>query len=1326
MPDPRGRLSMEDIDAMLASRQGAQPAALPADRAAAILRATGQEPQPPVEPPQPAPPQPTPEEQLASQKQDLQQRKQMSAEDRHAMAEERMRIQSGLQVQDAHERAAEAAKQADMKRAAAQAEEDMINEEGKRLYGKNWSKISGYALASDKLRKQLLKDALKRHQVKPTLAESTQAGEAGSRRPLDAAAAAKPEPRYRPKIGPAPPDTSPQRVDLSKYQRPERQLVSKPAAFVAGLAGAPELGRQYGESPAYAAGQEASQAVTDLPLMTGGAALGGMAAGPGGAALGSTLGPTLTAAGRAPKGQEAEAAKAAFEQGVMYAPGAILAPEAVGALAGPTAGALTGSAAALAPAALEGRRPTAQELTFAALPLAHATAGNIAEARGLQHPERLAKLEADVARRKQTLSDLRAELEPERRSVERRKADVAQDMLTEERRKYLDRRQAQAGERTKATVGVAPLPPDEAAQVIRTEVGTKPLSEALKRGSTTRTVMEMRTGLEGEALDKAAQDAMTPEPVAASSGPNLGVAISSMKRLAKQSPDPVDLGLSTWIQDPQHTLSRAAPEAQAAGSDLLLTSVKLQRKTTQETQERLLPIYQLPRGQRALARNTLVDILDGATEADINARQDLQPGVKQAALALRKGFDADRAEMVDTYKRWGFTVPPDWGLEGYLPHIFPGEYLIKGRNGEVIGSAKSKLEALSIIRTDAKAHSRPADFYSVARKGWNPGDVVRVSRPRQWKIINDLADAAGVSQSDIHDALRGIIGAKESKTKFFANTLKRHGAKGYSEDIEFILQHYIRSKNRFIMLSDLNRRIQPLVQSLRRQGLKLTADEVEANLAQLWGTPSKMSQEFDATVSKLPGVGLIYRNGGLDRWARRLRGGMAFALLTNAKWWTLNNLQTLQTLLPIVSNREFARGLKLYVTPEGRQILQRHGVKYFASRFSEGVPLTERIKSPGLRKIARLGRELTGSELRNQEIAFLTMYDKGRKMGMSDEEAADYAILRGNIYTQFLPSEADMPKILRNPLGKTIFQFKRFQIKNIGIGLDVVRDRNYPAAAKWTAMQLLLGGSKVALKYGPVIGAGAYALSKLPTATPEHKRNLERLAAAPEYITLSQYDQLKRTYGEQVAGVVMYGLPGLLGVDLSGSINVLDTPRGDTLAEQIGNTVMGAPGQLAQSAVKAYATTTGPAETSPLERVGKDAASKLPIVRMLDGIRRIYQKDYDWNTPDGKRRFTADWQEALKQAGNFRSSDRSYDSAFIDAQFEVAKRRNKVLNLEAQRRIADSPEVGNAAERWNMLFPEFPITGDDVMARAKGRARGDEKQESERLTPRWFRRGYGE
>lgn len=647
---------------------------------------------------------------------------------------------------------------------------------------------------------------------------------------------------------------------------------------------------------------------------------------------------------------------------------------------------------------------------------------------------------------------------------------------------------------------------------------------------------------------------------------------------------------------------------------------------------------------------------------------------KQVITEFRKKA-ADWDEAVDmsavkaeVSKRVAKAIPDDWGLSDYLPHIFPGFYKITDAKGNIIGTANTKLEAKYLLNDLATA-GQEMKGVKVESKSFFDTDLLHLFKGRVQRTYESIAKDSALGDDEIAAAVRGEYGVSK-KFKFFGSLIERQGkSSGYTKDLITILDTYDRGIERWMQLSDVAQKVTPTLRELNAKGYPNLSRMLESTLQQLWGYRAPISTLFDSTIAGIPVLRDIIAPYALDRMVRGTQSLVVNAFLTlNPRFHAVNATQLATTLWPIADGSDITRAIRLRTLPEGKALLEAHGI-------SSGS------------KVAELGKTLGPTERINQETAFLTMYNRARSYGLSDEAAASYGKLRGNVYSQFLGLVTDQPYVFQKakfltPLDLSTM-FLRFPIKQYEMLMDLVKDKNFPGAAKWMATNLLLGGFKAA-----TMGQAGWLTYKL-------------------------YKDIEREYGKGVADVFHVGLPALAGVDVSSSVMLFNPPMGDNFAEKVGNLLGGPVGSVLSSVVGAAVNSAAP-EPNAAKRAFNALVQRVPLGRELDALRRLWEQDYELKDPVGRLRYKAETKDIVKRLLGARTLTDADLDTFASATLEVREKRDDVLNYVASRHgqallsgvdLGESMKAAVAKEvdSWNSLWPEFPISGEEIVERATKR-----------------------
>ena len=630
-------------------------------------------------------------------------------------------------------------------------------------------------------------------------------------------------------------------------------------------------------------------------------------------------------------------------------------------------------------------------------------------------------------------------------------------------------------------------------------------------------------------------------------------------------------------------------------------------------------------------------------------------------------------------------IPDDWGVRNYFTHTWPGEFLIKDAKGVVYGSEDSKIAAKFKIWELVSEDSSLKGKLIAEKKSFFDSNSLRQYKDRVRATINSVDEGMTLGKEEVRLAEEGKF-AGPAAQKFMPEFQKRGKSSGYSNDLLAVMNLYDNHFERWLQLTDLAKKVKPQIAELAARGQTSLATMLDENLKLLWGYRGPLIQEIDNTISATPLLRNILPGNAAQRLISGVRQGIVAGYLRwSPKFHGLNATQLISTLWPIIDSfGDIVKGFKLRGSELGQQILSRHGVRGFGTKLEE------------------FGKRLGPEESMNQEVAFLTMYNKGRKLGLSDAQSANYAVLRGNFYSQFLGALVDQPTRFRrlDPTGLA-FMFQRFPIKQAEMMIDLVKDRNFPGAAKWFTSMLLLGGMRAAT-FG---GAG--------------------------WLGLKAYKEIEKQFGTEVADVVNVGLPGLAGIDVSGSMQLYNPPYGDSIAEKIGNVAVGPAGNLVLSTVGA-AVTAGAPEPSAAKRAFNTFVQRVPALKAIDAARRLFDRDYDIKDPQGRLRFKAETKDLVKML--FAAKPLIREGAktgpdldtMIDALLDVETQRDSVLDYAASRMGqatlagVDLPKemldaIYKDIDAWNAMMPEFPISGIDISDRAQRRQQAGMQTLRERL-----------
>lgn len=792
---------------------------------------------------------------------------------------------------------------------------------------------------------------------------------------------------------------------------------------------------------------------------------------------------------------------------------------------------------------------------------------------------------------------------------------------------------------------------------------------------------------------------------------------------------PNDFTIINRVNSPQFTywFGKLGEAAKAAWERIALGEFAIREGAGRDIQNYVEgPLQSLPRSLRKHGGKAFFDVLDGQTVEQIRTEWEGKPGgdkVIAASEQVRGRLEEIRTIIRDTKrdsygsfligmdkptlaelwkKNIGDTVDvsaytkeqlayglsrnqfaDDWGIAdgSYLPHLFMGQWKVTakmhGSEATFAFRAKTPAEAQARIFKAAKDNPDLANAqWSIDSDTIIPGDAVRLGDRNFWRLVGEMKDQA-LEGVNVKEALSGIIGRKSSKQKQFGSLHQRYGFEGYERDYRKVMTSYMNGFHRWHELSAVNRDVQPMIDQVRSEGRPETARQLDDLLDYVWGKPSRTTIEFDNLIRRIPVLTDYIKPLALDRWSRNVRSVASFMTLTTARFAVVNRLQPLQGLLPLLNEGALAKAKVLQHSAEGRAMLDRAGVRFDPGQFSE--------RSIGGR-VSGLRERITG-ERSNQEIAFLAMYEHGISKGMTPEAATKYAKLRGQLMTQFTPLMSDTPVAMRDPVMAAVFQFKRFPIKQVELLTRLAAERNAPGIVRWVAGMAVVGGLN-------------YFFRQLWS----HDEKRKRLR-----------DSIAKDHGTTVADTVMYGLPGLVGADISGSMVLGDEPFGSNIYEKVGRSVAGPSVSLVANTVSAVQTASRSPET-PVQATA-DALRRYPTTRPISELYALATGNYDIRSPDGETKHRRKLNEVLLGLGSFRSASESNTRSAIDAAVSLQKESSNLKNalwVKEQSGTSVDSEVKAIAD-FNSRWPECSITNEEWRNYKAQRKAGAGKTDVERM-----------
>ena len=144
--------------------------------------------------------------------------------------------------------------------------------------------------------------------------------------------------------------------------------------------------------------------------------------------------------------------------------------------------------------------------------------------------------------------------------------------------------------------------------------------------------------------------------------------------------------------------------------------------------------------------------------------------------------------------------------------------------------------------------------------------------------------------------------------------------------------------------------------------------------------------------------------------------------------------------------------------------------------------------------------------------------------------------------------------------------------------------------------------------------------------------------------------------------------------------------------------------------------------------MGRVLSQRTPVGRVVDGLRKVIEGDYNFKDSNGRLRFKGDFGDALTQAIGGRTLAQAELSQMTEAMMDLKSQRDNYINRAVQQTQAGNQETANKIiQDWNTLWPDAGITNGDIQRRKEARKKEEVKPEAERRlrgTPKAIRRSF--
>lgn len=418
---------------------------------------------------------------------------------------------------------------------------------------------------------------------------------------------------------------------------------------------------------------------------------------------------------------------------------------------------------------------------------------------------------------------------------------------------------------------------------------------------------------------------------------------------------------------------------------------------------------------------------------------------------------------MDGQKHWKVTtregVPDIHDRKGYVPHFFH-EYMVRfvDSHGKatVISSGRTIREATkNAIKWQAENEEmlkkrNEGDWkITIAPKVFDFGEigldesqyVTTVGDKDFYRMEKRIADKHSLTLHEAKEMLDGMV-KKKGRHRFFGNFLRRTGADGYEQEIEWVLRHYFNSTSRYVAMES---KFKPQAISLFERLFGRFDNEyhglpnyIKEYINDINGNPSTLEKQLNDLLNAIPAIG---------KWVNAHVGDRAAVSLANsitnkisiAKLGFLNVSSAMLNILQIANAAAYTGNISTLW-----KALLKGAHRKYSLHDLKILRETNVLNDIGLDSGAGYGKFSAGKWANRGMILFkesegivrrgvtLAAYEAGRKRGMSHEEAIRYA-KDVNRKSNFDYGVHDAPGIFRRGsiFSQIFLQFKKYPIKQL-------------------------------------------------------------------------------------------------------------------------------------------------------------------------------------------------------------------------------------------------------------------------------------------------------
>ena len=719
-------------------------------------------------------------------------------------------------------------------------------------------------------------------------------------------------------------------------------------------------------------------------------------------------------------------------------------------------------------------------------------------------------------------------------------------------------------------------------------------------------------------------------------------------------------------------------------------------------------------------------------------------------------------ELVNTIvpDSWGYK-------NAYFPHTFSGKYKYFAYRAdgsyEIFGDAdnvsyndKDAIRYLENERKNGEFSEKNGFVRWLAAPAfdgkdyYNPAELSKMDRSLAIVNIRENVSRAMpedviLSDADLGRAISsGLARFSKPKRRVRPAHTKHRAANAsrYDRSVTNVLYNYAYRQYRWNLDRSISKATHEDRKKLEETDLAWANEFDDVHNWVVGNKPDNLSARVDSIISNIPLVNQMFGRNVLQRSLSAMRQYQYVAKLFTFRQHVVNSFQVFQHTLPIVGPKSFADGIRFYNSAEGKEFFRNHGRINTRGHYVEGdsgvTSIGKRLQNHLSEKREVIDSKLpwsTSAEARNQNLSLAVFYnhlvkDKGYSTADAVAEAR-----RLTFMTQFTYVKANQPRILRGHVKRTLFQFQRFPLMSVGLLHNmIVSGRMITNAKTETANQLeskygknwkdratkeemdLYNDPTLDSSFAETVVPGGYSGIAYYLGSQVILGGV--MASAP----ISLYTMIMSAFGDdhedemdefvrqlapgldgKAADVILYGLPSLAGVSLSGSLSLGRPLFGDTAFERIGSFLTGPTGSDIASAI------VGLREMEKTDLAGgklSQAAYALyhnnPMLQSLQNVAKIAHGDYDYYDRKARFKFKKDLTYAVRKLLGFTTMDDKMltitTKMIYDMQGELDRATHKAVVAIYNGNKAEADEI---IKEWNSLNPHAPMSEISIERRLK-------------------------